>query len=337
VFAARIGKHIIESSTLGEMLRNCTEAMSEELGAAVARVWTLNEEENVLELQASSGPYTYVDGNQARVPVGSYEIGRIAAQRKPHLTNQVIGDQSVGEHEWPRKEGMMAFAGYPLIVEGRLVGVMGVFSRHALSAGTLQATARAADQIALGIHRKRVETALRASEAQLSVELADAQLLQRLSTQLINEQSVEALYAKIVDAVAAIMRSDFATMQMLHPEGDLRLLASRGLTPEEAKIWECVRLDTESTCGQALRTSKRTIAANVETCDFLAGTAGMAALLDAGIHAAQSTPLFLFFTSWGFLVPQASTSNWLFVRHNLNGARRPVCRSNSRICASGLT
>src|SRR5690242_18501735 len=91
------------------------------------------------------------------------------------------------------------------------------------------------------------------------------------------------------------MRSEFATMQILYPErgprGELRLLASRGLTAEGAKIWEWVRLDTDSTCGQALRTGKRAIASNVETCDFLAGTAGMAALLDVGIRAAQSTPL----------------------------------------------
>jgi PAS domain S-box-containing protein len=296
-FAARVGKHILESSTLRDMLRNCTEAMTEELGAAFARVWTLNEEENMLELQASSGLYTHLDGDHACIPVGSYKIGRIAAQRKPHLTNHVIGNPSVPEQVWARKEGMVAFAGYPLIVEDRLVGVAGMFSREALSEVTLQSLARVADQIAVGIDRKRVETALRASEARLATELADTQLLHDLSTQLINEQSVETLYAKLVEAVAAIMGSDFATMQMLHPEGELRLLASRGLTLEEAKIWECVRLDTESTCGQALRTGKRAVAANavaanIETCDFLEGTPGTTALIGAGIHAAQSTPLF---------------------------------------------
>ena len=133
-------------------------------------------------------------------------------------------------------------------------------------------------------------------QAQLAAELADTKLLQDISAQLIEPGDEDALYAKIVDAVAAIMRSDFATMQMLYPErgpkGELRLLASRGLTPEGAKVWEWVRFDTDSTCGQVLRTGKRAIAADVETCDFLAGTAGMAALLDAGIRAAQSTPLF---------------------------------------------
>jgi PAS domain S-box-containing protein len=133
-------------------------------------------------------------------------------------------------------------------------------------------------------------------QAQLAAELADTKLLQDISEQLIAPGDEDALYAKIVDAVAAIMRSDFATMQMLCPErgpkGELRLLASRGLTSEGAKVWESVRFDTDSTCGQVLRTGKRAIASDVETCDFLVGTGGMAALLDAGIRAAQSTPLF---------------------------------------------
>ena len=64
------------------------------------------------------------------------------------------------------------------------------------------------------------------------------------------------------------------------------------LRPEDEKLWEWVSFEADSTCGQALRTGKRAIAPNVETSDFLAGTGGQAALLDAGIRAAQSTPLF---------------------------------------------
>jgi PAS domain S-box-containing protein len=132
-------------------------------------------------------------------------------------------------------------------------------------------------------------------QAQLAAELADTKLLQDISAQLIEPGDEDALCAKIVDAVAAIMRSEFATMQILCPErgsrGELRLLAYRGLSPEAAKVWEWVGFDTESTCGQVLRTGKRAIAPNVETSDFLAGTRGMAAFLAAGIRAGQSTPL----------------------------------------------
>jgi hypothetical protein len=72
------------------------------------------------------------------------------------------------------------------------------------------------------------------------------------------------------------MRSEYASMQMLYPErgsgGELRLLAFRGFNPQAARFWEWVRADSESTCGAALRTGKRVIAADVETCDFMAGT-----------------------------------------------------------------
>ena len=73
-------------------------------------------------------------------------------------------------------------------------------------------------------------------QAQLAAELADTRLLQDISAQLIEPDDEDALYTKIVDAIAEIMRSDFATMQVLDPKrgpkGELRLLASRGLTPE---------------------------------------------------------------------------------------------------------
>jgi PAS domain S-box-containing protein len=163
-FCARIGKHLIESRDLADMLRGCTQTMVDDLGAAFARIWILNEQDNVLELQASSGLYTHVNGRHARIPLGSLKIGRIAAERRPTLTNHVIGDPCVPEQEWARREGMVAFAGYPLIIDDHVVAVMGMFSRKALSESTLNAMAVVADQIALGIQRKRAEQALIASE-----------------------------------------------------------------------------------------------------------------------------------------------------------------------------
>src|SRR5689334_14488884 len=70
-FAARIGKHLVESRGLGDMLCNCAEALTEQLGAALARIWILKEKESVLELQASAGLKTYPNGDQARIRVGS--------------------------------------------------------------------------------------------------------------------------------------------------------------------------------------------------------------------------------------------------------------------------
>src|SRR6478735_7207592 len=170
-FSARIGAHLIECGDFGEMLRRCTQTMVDDLGAAFARIWTVNEQHKILELQASSGLYTNLEGRHAHIPVGTLKIGQIAAEGKPHLTNQVIGDPRVPEQEWARREGMVAFAGYPLVVEDRVIGVMAMFSREALSEATLHAMSMVADHIALGIERKLGEHSLRQKQERLTLAL----------------------------------------------------------------------------------------------------------------------------------------------------------------------
>ncbi len=149
------------------ILARCAEAMVQRLGAAFARIWTLNKDAQLLELQASAGLYTHLDGPHSRVPVGNFKIGRIAEHRRPHITNDVQNDGEVSDKEWAKREGMLAFAGYPLIVEDRLVGVMAMFAGAKLADDTLDALASVADIISQGIERKRAEVALRTSEDQL--------------------------------------------------------------------------------------------------------------------------------------------------------------------------
>src|SRR5208282_6480366 len=123
------------------------EAVVRHLDAAFARIWTLNDRQNVLELQASAGVYTRLDGEHARVPVGKLKIGLIAQERKPHLTNDVQNDERIGHPEWAKREGMVAFAGYPLVVDGRLVGVLAMFASKSLEQAVMQTFELVADTI----------------------------------------------------------------------------------------------------------------------------------------------------------------------------------------------
>lgn len=156
-FAADIGGALTEQPLMRPMLQKCAEIMVRHLDVAFARIWMLNPAENMLELQASAGMYTHIDGGHGRVPVGQFKIGLIAEERKPHLTNTVIGDPRVNDQNWAKREGMVAFAGYPLLIENRLIGVMAVFARKRLSEAVLQAMAAVANQIAVGIERKFAE------------------------------------------------------------------------------------------------------------------------------------------------------------------------------------
>jgi two-component system cell cycle sensor histidine kinase/response regulator CckA len=162
---ADVGLALTRSATLGnEMLQLCADAMVRQLDVAFARIWTLNEIDNVLELQASTGLYTHFDEAHSRVPVGELNIGRIAQERRPHLTNAVIGDPHIASQKWARQEGLVAFAGFPLLVEDRLIGVLAMFSRTPLTDMTLEALGSIADMLAVGVDRLRTENALRERE-----------------------------------------------------------------------------------------------------------------------------------------------------------------------------
>ena len=150
------------------------------------------------------------------------------------------------------------------------------------------------------------------SKEQLAAELADAKLLHRLSIELIQEDGTAGLYKKIVQAAVAIMRSQYASMQMLYPEpgtiGKLRLLASSGFSPAAEKFWEWVYRNTGSSCGAALRAQKRAVIADFRTDEFMRDAPTLPIFLEAGIFAAQSTPLY---SRSGKLLGMIST-HWSF-------------------------
>ena len=115
-------------------------------------------------------------------------------------------------------------------------------------------------------------------------------------------------YEKTMDVAANLMRSDYASLQMLFPErgsgGELRLLGFRGFDARAANFWEWVRADSQSTCGIALRDRQRVVASDIAGCDFMAGSGDQQVYLQTGIHSCQTTPLI---TRTGNLVGMIST------------------------------
>src|SRR5262249_27108353 len=168
---------------------------------------------------ASAGLYTHLNGPHSRVPVGKLKIGLIAQERCPHLTNDVLNDTRISDKAWAEREGMVAFAGYPLVSGDRLVGVMALFARHALMPDSLDALASVAGLITQGIERKRAEDSLRKSEAYL----AEAQRLSHTGSFGWNVSSGEIFWS---DETFRIFEYDRANcrptmelvLQRVHPE-----------------------------------------------------------------------------------------------------------------------
>lgn len=173
-----------------DLLQALTGLLVSGFDAAFARIWTLAPEEQVLVLQASAGLYKHLDGPHSRVPLGQLKIGRIAQERRPHITNQVVGDSQIPAQDWARREGLVAFAGMPLISEGALLGVVALFARHPLSPASIQTFESIAGALAQALGRKQAEAALRATREALA--RANAEL----------EQKVQERTARLEETVA---------------------------------------------------------------------------------------------------------------------------------------
>jgi signal transduction histidine kinase len=133
----------------------------------------------MLELRASAGTHSRLEGVQNRVPVGSFTVGAIALTRTPQVTGARNVDPQLDDPDWACREQIVAFAGYPLLVDANLVGVMTIFSRRDFSPSALETMAAVADAVAVGIERKRAEAEL----ARHTRDLQDAHDTQRKDAQ----------------------------------------------------------------------------------------------------------------------------------------------------------
>ena len=173
LLGSEVGDALTSLQPLRERLQLCAEALVHQLDAALARIWIRNEEDNVLEMQASAGLHTHTDGLRGRIPLGQYKIGRIAQDGRLRFSQNVGAEPDVDDQEWVRRHGLVSFVGHPLVVEGRVVGVMAFFSRTKLIPETVQALGSIAKTIAVAIDRDRVE-------AELQQNLADLERFNRL-------------------------------------------------------------------------------------------------------------------------------------------------------------
>lgn len=142
---------IAEQRSLDAVLKTIIDSVARQPGVALARLWLLEPgascpvcsrnpiAEPALHLRASMGnpiasqeDWSRIDGTFHHLPIAAsnLKIAHIAATgesiRIPHLAD----DQHwVRYPAWARSEGLVSFAGHPLIFRGESLGVLAVFHR----------------------------------------------------------------------------------------------------------------------------------------------------------------------------------------------------------------
>lgn len=175
-FAAQIGRYLVSAAPLDIILQAVAEETVQQFDAAFVRIWVLPADDDVLRLQASAGLYTHLDGAHAMIRVGQFKIGAVAAERVPHVSHRIADDPCIHDQEWARREGLTAFAGYPLIADDRVMGVLGLFARHALPESALESLSAVASSVAMVIERKEAGEELVRSEERLRMAIDGAEL-----------------------------------------------------------------------------------------------------------------------------------------------------------------
>jgi GAF domain-containing protein len=141
--------------------------------------------------------------------------------------------------------------------------------------------------------RRQAEEALQQSRADALRDLESARHLQHISNLLLQPDAHAAMPEQVLDAVMAITRADFGSIQELNATGQLDLLAWRNFHPASAEHWRTVSHDSGTVCSAALERGTRVIVPDVQSPsgDVAISRESLREFELSGIRAVQSTPL----------------------------------------------
>jgi signal transduction histidine kinase len=240
-FRADVSQALAGSDEIDAVLQSCAEAMVQHAPAAFARIWVLDEPEDVYRLRASAGLYTRLNGSYARIPADwlRQKDWRFPVY-EPDMAVDVLRTHRVRDSAWAAAHGLVSWASYPLIARGRIVGFMVMFARQNFDDDTLSELAAIADAVAQFIERKHADAALRERELlfrerleqQVAERTRELSLLLDISHDVASTLELRPLLELILDQLKSVV--DYTGTAVLTLEGDELISAGqRGPLSEE--------------------------------------------------------------------------------------------------------
>jgi len=209
---------------LDDLLAALLDRTREILEVDTCAILLLDEETNELVAHAALGIEEEVEQG-VRVPVGGGFAGRIAAEKRPVILEDV--DHAHVLNPILREKGIKSMLGVPLVVEGEVRGVLHVGSLHLrdFRKDEVELLQLVADRAALAIEHARLFEAERAARERIEhvQAVTDAALAHLEVTQLLN-----VLLPRIRD----ILRTDTCAVLLLDEETN-ELVARAALGIEE--------------------------------------------------------------------------------------------------------
>ena len=224
--------------SLDELLHELLVRVQRILAADTAAIFLLDGD--VLVERAAAG-LEEADTRDIRIPVGAGFVGRVAAEKRPVVIEQVDHTQLV--HPVLRESGIRSLLGVPILFEGRVIGVLHVGTLHPrhFRRDDAQLLQVVADRIGLGIEYSRLYQEECAARARSEVEQRRTRFLVNVSALLATTLDYEATLRNLA-RLAVPELGDWCVIDMLGEQGQMRRVAVAHVVPaKEPLAWELER------------------------------------------------------------------------------------------------
>lgn len=217
---------------LEQLMQALLQRTVEILDADTSAVLLLDEKTNELAARAAVGLEEEVEAG-FRVPVGQGFAGRVAAIREPVIIEQLKPGDAVNPLLYEKE--IKSLIGVPLIVEGRLLGVLHVGSIRQRVFQPEDATILqiVGDRVALAIDHARLFAEEREARAEAEKALERVRQLQSITEGALALLDLEELLSVLLERVVAMLGVDTAAVLIADNDGKrLEARAAKGLEEE---------------------------------------------------------------------------------------------------------
>ena len=210
---------------LDELLAALLERTREILEVDTCAILLLDEETNELVARAALGIEEEVEQG-VRIPVGAGFAGRIAAEKRPFILDDV--DHGDILNPILREKGIKSMLGVPLVVEGEVRGVLHVGSLHyrAFDEDEVELLQLVADRAALAIEHARLFEAERAARERI-------EHVQAVTDAALAHLEVNELLRVLLPRIREILSTDTCAVLLLDEQtNELVVRAALGIEEE---------------------------------------------------------------------------------------------------------
>ncbi len=211
---------------------------------------------------------------------------------------------------------LTSFLGVPLILDRKIVGMLGVANRGGGYSHEQQADLEAiAPAVVQALQRKKAEIECEQTQLLLKTDLDALTRMHALSRKLLETGGIQPLLDEIMYSAVVIVGAKFGTLQLLEDDS-LRIVSHYGHKQPFLDFFASAE-NAVSVCGKAMQRWECVIVEDVETSSLFAGTPSLDVMRKAGLRAVQSTPVIsLTGTLLGILTTQWDVP-YFFNEHDL--------------------